>query len=112
MRGHCTVMLVSAYRNLRFHQGFTTVGGLFFGEGNPRHQDSRSDDGFEKKNRHTDGLSKTTFLNVLRAVPGESEIQPCGFGCLSKSSGIASYVLFPAVRPHARWRSLSRESLN
>ena len=26
--------------------------------------------------------------------------------------GIASYILFPAVRPHARWRSLSRESLN
>ena len=26
--------------------------------------------------------------------------------------GIASYILFPAVRPHARWRSFSRENLN
>ena len=30
------------------------------------------------------------------AVPGESEIQPCGFGCLSKSSGYRRLYTFPS----------------
>jgi len=34
-------------------------------------------------------------IGNMFGVPGESEIQPCGFGCLSKSSGYRQLYTFP-----------------
>ena len=42
---------------------------------------------------------QTTMLLAclfVATVPGESEIQPCGLGCLSKSSGYRQLSTFPS----------------
>jgi len=45
-------------------------------------------------------------------VPGELEIQPRGFGCLSNSSEYRQQCSFRSSQTHARWRAFPREILN